>query len=119
MKIWHLLRKCTFGSLISLLILTMAAMVVAQDRMGAAMVQDVPHMAMAEHPMDATDPMTQGLAHAACQIICLGASLAGPQEMPLMRARLLVLRLAPSLALAIVGRSPDPALRPPQPAPIA
>jgi hypothetical protein len=119
MKLWHLLRSYSLGSLISLLILATASMAAAQGQMARMMDQGAHHMAMTAHAMPAPDTMSKGPAHAACQIICLGATLAAPHAMPLLPVRLIHLPLVPSPAAAIAGRSPDPMQRPPQPTPIA
>lgn len=119
MKIWHLLRSYSLVSLLSLLVLATASLSAAQGRMQVMMAPGAHHMSMSAHAMPGPDPMSQGPGHAACQILCLGTPLAQPLALPLLRARLIELRLLPSPTPPLEGRSPGPMQRPPQPAPIA
>jgi hypothetical protein len=118
MKIWSSLRNRGLSSILVLLMLAVALTGgPMRDRMDSMMASGSHHMTMPQ--MGEADAMSKGLGHAACQILCLGATVTEPKPMPVAVARLLQIAFVPSPALDIEGRSPDPAPRPPQAFPIA
>ncbi len=105
-----------FGRSIAVLLLLAVAMVglVTLDRMDMAMASGSHDMTMAMEKAHADQDMSTGSAHAACQIICVGMTPAVSAAMLVAASRLIVGEYAPSVKPLHNGRSPDPALRPPQ-----
>ncbi|MGY9050089.1 MAG: hypothetical protein ACKVKF_24390 [Rhodobacterales bacterium] len=89
------------------------------DQMDMSMAAGPHDMMTAMEQSHSDHDMSTGLAHAACQIICVGMTPAVSAAMPVTAFRLIAGDYASSMTPLHDGRSPDPSLRPPQTAPIA